>query len=54
MVRAWYMDDSSEDQRLEHHRNPSKFIEIPELCKSTGVEHFKVKLQLANVFLCDK
>lgn len=36
------MDDSVEDQRLEHHRNPPKFIEIPELSKSTGVEHFKI------------
>ncbi|KAE8744743.1 hypothetical protein FOCC_FOCC008651 [Frankliniella occidentalis] len=42
MVRAWYMDDSREDQRLEHHRNPPKFIEISDLCKATGVEHFKI------------
>lgn len=45
------MDDSTEDQRLEHHRNPEKFIEIPELCKSTGVEHFKV-IYFFQLFLC--
>ena len=36
------MDESTEDQRLEHHRSPPKFIEIPDLCSSTGVEYFKV------------
>lgn len=38
------MDESTEDQRLEHHRSPPKFIEISDLCKLTGVEHYKVIL----------
>lgn len=43
MVRAWYMDsDTKTDQRLEHHRQPPKFIELPELKQTTGVEYFKV------------
>ncbi|XP_055372014.1 acireductone dioxygenase-like [Condylostylus longicornis] len=42
MVKAWYMDDSTEDQRLEHYANPDKpeFINLEELYKKTGVEHF--------------
>lgn len=42
MVRAWYMDDEQTDQRLEHHRNPKKFIQLDELLKKTGVEYFPV------------
>ncbi|XP_057332945.1 acireductone dioxygenase [Microplitis mediator] len=42
MVRAWYMDDSCTDQRLEHHRIPPKYISLSELFKLTGVEHFKI------------
>lgn len=42
MVRAWFMDNEQTDQRLEHHRNPPKFIEINELWKKTGVEYFQV------------
>lgn len=41
MVRAWYMDNETTDQRLEHHRNPPKFIELDELHKKTGVEYFQ-------------
>lgn len=43
MVRAWYMDDSSADQRLEHHREPPKYLTLKELFKITGVEYFEVK-----------
>lgn len=42
MVRAWYMDSENTDQRFEHHRNPSKFLELGELWKKTGVEYFAV------------
>jgi len=42
MVRAWYMDSSEEDQRLEHHQQPPHFLDVDELFKATGVEYFKV------------
>ncbi|XP_017889509.1 1,2-dihydroxy-3-keto-5-methylthiopentene dioxygenase [Ceratina calcarata] len=42
MVRAWYMDNSDADQRLEHHRNPPKYISLGDLFKETGVEYFQV------------
>ncbi|KAG8248836.1 1,2-dihydroxy-3-keto-5-methylthiopentene dioxygenase [Homalodisca vitripennis] len=41
MVRAWYMDDSDEDQRLEHHTNPPRFLDLDTLNQDTGVEYFK-------------
>lgn len=43
MVRAWYMDDETTDQRLEHQRNPPKFLQLDELFKKTGVEYFEVR-----------
>lgn len=42
MVKAWYMDNDTNDQRLEHHRNPPEFITLEDLYKKTGVEYFKV------------
>ncbi|XP_065219270.1 acireductone dioxygenase isoform X1 [Planococcus citri] len=42
MVRAWYMDDSTEDQRLEHQKNPPEFIDLNTLYEISGVEYFKV------------
>jgi len=42
MVRAWYMDDSTDDQRLEHHRNPPEFVDVKDLTSLTGVEYIKV------------
>lgn len=42
MVRAWYMNDSSEDQRLPHHFSPPEYVGLKELHKETGVEYFKV------------
>lgn len=44
MSRAWYMDDSTEDQRLEHHQNPPKFVALEDLKSITGVLTFKVSL----------
>lgn len=43
MVRAWYMDNSDVDQRLEHHKQPPEYISIENLFKITGVEYFQVK-----------
>lgn len=42
MVRAWYMDTSDADQRLEHHLDPEEYINMDDLSKSTGVLYFKV------------
>jgi len=42
MVRAWYMDDSLEDQRLEHHRNPPEFLDLDQLKATTGVLYWKL------------
>lgn len=42
MVRAWYMDNSDADQRLEHHKEPPEFLSLLDLYKITGVEYFKV------------
>lgn len=39
MVRAWYMDDSDEDQRLSHQRDPAEFVTLDEL-KKLGVEYW--------------
>uniref|UniRef100_V9IH77 1,2-dihydroxy-3-keto-5-methylthiopentene dioxygenase n=1 Tax=Apis cerana TaxID=7461 RepID=V9IH77_APICE len=42
MVRAWYMDNSDVDQRLEHHKQPPECISIENLFKITGVEYFQI------------
>ncbi|XP_063993561.1 acireductone dioxygenase [Diachasmimorpha longicaudata] len=42
MVRAWYMDDSEDDQRLEHHKKIPEFLTLQQLYDVTGVEHFEV------------
>ncbi|XP_012215408.1 acireductone dioxygenase [Linepithema humile] len=42
MVRAWYMDSSDVDQRLEHHREPPKFVSLDNLFAVTGVEYFEI------------
>ncbi|KAH6808928.1 RmlC-like cupins superfamily protein, partial [Perilla frutescens var. frutescens] len=31
VIQAWYMDDSDEDQRLPHHRNPKEFVSFEKL-----------------------
>lgn len=36
MVRAWYMDDSDSDQRLEHQLDPPEFVSLDKL-KELGV-----------------
>jgi len=42
MVRAWYMDDSNEDQRSEHHRNPPKYVDMDTVKNTTGVLYWKL------------
>ncbi|XP_011350276.2 1,2-dihydroxy-3-keto-5-methylthiopentene dioxygenase-like [Ooceraea biroi] len=42
MVRAWYMDNNTDDQRLEHHRQPPKFVSLEDLFTLTGVEYFQI------------
>ncbi|KAI5636725.1 ARD/ARD' family domain-containing protein [Phthorimaea operculella] len=44
MVQAWYMDTETNDQRLEHHKNPPEFISLEDLYKKTGVEYFKLNV----------
>lgn len=31
VLQAWYMDDSEEDQRLPHHREPKEFVSLEKL-----------------------
>ena len=33
VIQAWYMDDSDEDQRLPHHREPKQFVSIDRLAE---------------------
>ena len=55
MVSAWYMDDSDEDQRLDHQKNPPQPVDMKDVITLTGVLHWKVYCnvlhQLLNYFL---
>ncbi|CAH2079144.1 unnamed protein product [Thlaspi arvense] len=33
VIQAWYMDDSLEDQRLPHHKDPKEFISLDKLAE---------------------
>ncbi|THG15311.1 hypothetical protein TEA_008779 [Camellia sinensis var. sinensis] len=33
VIQAWYMDDSDEDQRLPHHREPKEFVSLEQLAE---------------------
>ncbi|KAG6497342.1 hypothetical protein ZIOFF_045241 [Zingiber officinale] len=33
VLQAWYMDDSEEDQRLPHHREPKEFVSLDKLAE---------------------
>ncbi|KAF8008149.1 hypothetical protein BT93_K1977 [Corymbia citriodora subsp. variegata] len=33
VIRAWYIDDSDEDQRLPHHREPKAFVSLDQLAE---------------------
>lgn len=41
MVRAWYMDDSTTDQRETHMTQPPNFVSLDEL-KKIGVNYWQV------------
>ncbi|XP_039759630.1 1,2-dihydroxy-3-keto-5-methylthiopentene dioxygenase [Pararge aegeria] len=45
MVKAWYMDNETNDQRLEHHRNPPEFVTLEDLYTKTGVEYFNINVE---------
>lgn len=47
------MDNENTDQRLEHHRNPPKYVDLDELFKITGVEYFKVGILFCIFVLLD-
>jgi len=42
MPQAWYMDNSPDDPKSEHHLNPPQIIDIDKLYSLTGVEHWRV------------
>ncbi|XP_053688172.1 acireductone dioxygenase [Sabethes cyaneus] len=48
MVRAWFMDNDSSDQRLEHQLNPPQFLDLTDLYNKTGVEYFKLNAETFN------
>ncbi|PHU13841.1 1,2-dihydroxy-3-keto-5-methylthiopentene dioxygenase 2 [Capsicum chinense] len=41
VIQAWYMDDSDEDQRLPHHREPKEFVSLEKLAE-LGVMSWKL------------
>ncbi|KAJ6844148.1 1,2-dihydroxy-3-keto-5-methylthiopentene dioxygenase 2-like [Iris pallida] len=42
VIEAWYMDDSEEDQRLPHHREPKEYVPLEKL-KELGVISWRLK-----------
>ncbi|KAK7078315.1 1,2-dihydroxy-3-keto-5-methylthiopentene dioxygenase [Halocaridina rubra] len=42
MVLAWYMDDSTDDQRLKHHMTPPQYVSLATLKENTGVLYWKL------------
>ena len=40
MVSAWFMDDSNDDQRLDHHQNPPAFVDLDTLKDLTGISYW--------------
>ncbi|KAK2980648.1 hypothetical protein RJ640_011456 [Escallonia rubra] len=51
VIQAWYMDDSDEDQRLPHHRDPKEFVSLDKLA---GMDFFKnlKAIKLLNLSTC--
>jgi hypothetical protein len=45
-MEAWYMDDSSEDQRKPHHRNPPEYVSLEKLAGLVVFKYF------SNCFCC--
>lgn len=50
MVRAWFYNDSNEDQREPHMPEPPVFLSLDELYEKTGLEYFNVGLCLFVLF----
>lgn len=54
VIQAWYMDDSDEDQRLPHHKDPKEFVSLDQLsgkhfCKRAYGLDEMVKLLVGNI-----
>lgn len=45
VIQAWYMDDSDEDQRFPHHREPKQFVSLDQLAS----KHL-LRIYFDNVF----
>lgn len=43
-VTAWFMDESLDDQRLDHHLNPPAFVDTDTLHQLTGVSYWYINL----------
>ncbi|KAH7688622.1 Acireductone dioxygenase (Fe(2+)-requiring) protein [Dioscorea alata] len=39
-LEAWLMDESDEDQRLSHHRNPKEFVPLSKLEVGPGFDFY--------------
>ena len=50
MVSAWYMDDSDEDQRLDHQKNPPQPVDMKDVITLTGVLHWKVYWNVVSFY----
>ena len=50
MVSAWFMDDSDEDQRLEHKKDPNVPVSMEQL-KDIGVLYYNVSIFCFSVCL---
>lgn len=50
VISAWYMDDSKEDQRLPHHRNPKQFVSLDKL-SGTWKENYNIKWYFSGIHL---
>ena len=44
VIQAWYMDDSDEDQRLPHHKEPKEFVSFDQLAGKYPWRHMLVYL----------
>lgn len=40
VIQAWYMDDSDEDQRLPHHKDPKEFVSLDQLSGTSQISGF--------------
>ena len=49
MVRAWYMDESDDDQRLPHMLQPNQEVNLEDLKKVCGLSYCKVSLDTCTI-----